>query len=291
MTKIIISNNAENLGKALEVSERTATVEAEYGETVVRGSLETLAHHTKGWQNEPCPCLAENRKKQEWPIEIIGVSHFDLDTLGGVMALMGKKPNNPIFWEKAAFIDINGIHKANFSDNPELERLFNAFWAWSENNRLFAPRDGSVLDCTEFFETAVEILNRIFVLDTELLEAGKEWASEKERLNEDSYVRINDNVILRRSENFVNHLYKTPTGSAFNCTALAVVAFNEKFKSVTISLSDPVKGISCKEVAQELWGGKAGGHPGIAGSPRGQEMNFEDAEKACVEMAYLLQGK
>ena len=33
---------------------------------------------------------------------------------------------------------------------------------------------------------------------------------------------------------------------------------------------------SAKEIVQELWGNEAGGHPGIAGSPRGQEMTEKD---------------
>ena len=47
-------------------------------------------------------------------------------------------------------------------------------------------------------------------------------------------------------------------------------------KSITVSFADRGKKISAKEIVQELWGNEAGGHPGIAGSPRGQEMTEKD---------------
>lgn len=74
--QIFIANNVE----ALEAVNPTHTVEAEFGDSVVEGSSVTLAHHGKRAENLP---TVENTT--------IGISHFDLDTLGGVMRCLGVK--------------------------------------------------------------------------------------------------------------------------------------------------------------------------------------------------------
>ena len=58
----------------------TATVEAEYGEKVIKGKQVTLAHHTKEYENNHAPC-----NTPDVPVldndSIIIVSHLDLDTI------------------------------------------------------------------------------------------------------------------------------------------------------------------------------------------------------------------
>ena len=44
-------------------------------------------------------------------------------------------------------------------------------------------------------------------------------------------------------------------------------------------MADGGKKVSAKELVQELWGNEAGGHPGIAGSPRGKEMTEKDMKQ------------
>ena len=269
MTTILIANNAA----ALSAANPTVTVEAEYGDTVVEGSTQTLAHHGSRSGN-PCPCLCLN----EWEVDhdaVIGVSHLDLDTLGGVMAVMGIKPHAPEFWETAAAVDIQGVHKLfEITRDANVISELNAFWAFSESHRVFPPRDGTVADVTseftEFFEAIAQILDG----DAELLEAGRKWAAKAAELDESSFVKEEDGVLLRSAESFVNHLYRP--------TAEVVVAFNTTHKSVTISTANPVYGVNCCDIVQGLWGKEAGGHVGIAGSPRGREMTFADAEAAWM---------
>jgi hypothetical protein len=280
--KIIIANNAKALETAINNFDVNSTVEAEYGDDTVRGTQDTLAHHGKNSGN-PCPCLASNDLKKY--VDAIGVSHFDLDTLGGVMALLGIKPETPEFWETAAFVDINGAHKLGqcLSLTPRIREQLQAFWAWSEENRLFAPRDGSALDVTEFFETATGIIVSILVEDDEcLLDAGRIWAANKERLDAESIIQERSSgVIVREHTEFTNHLYRK--------SGIAVVALNSTHNSVTVSLADPIPGVSCREIVQSLWGLEAGGHDGIAGSPRGTVMTNSDLKDAAdaVEAAIL----
>ena len=47
MPIILLSNDPTKLAEALAAHRRTATVEAEYGDVTVQGSVATLAHHGK----------------------------------------------------------------------------------------------------------------------------------------------------------------------------------------------------------------------------------------------------
>jgi len=296
----------------------SASVEAEYGSTTIEGSLLTLAHHGANSSN-PCPCVGDNfHSIVTQQLETILVSHFDLDTLGGVMRLVGLKDfdmeeDNDIFWRLASFIDLNGPHKISGFFYTELKRrgLFTddssstyycqcecdeaiealeGFWAWSEANRLNVPgEDVPASDITEHFVRAAYVASLLIEGDDcndetqSLLAAGKAWKAAKDSLEKESFVLGFDDVILRQSASFVNHLY-----SHGNCTVKAVVGFNTKFKAVTISLADAIPGFSCAEFAQELWGKEAGGHAGIAGSPRGKEMTLADANAALIVLAERL---
>ena len=62
------------------------------------------------------------------------------------------------------------------------------------------------------------------------------------------------------------------------CAALACVAYDEEKGSVTLSFADvsALRGMSAKVMVQEVWGPDAGGHDGIAGSPRGVAVTKEE---------------
>jgi len=281
MKKIIISNNHKKIEKALSRFGGYATVEAEYGNLVIKGNMGTLAHHAGAYKGGLCPCLYENDNFNHFhddDVEVIGVSHFDLDTLGGVLALQRIKPDAPEFWRVAAHVDIDGAHRLNDA-NPSkktIDRL-NAFWAWSESNRLFAPRDGSVADVTEFFDKAYKILTLILSGEPELIQAGREWFEKKESLEKESFRELIGGCILRESDMFVNTLY-----SHNSCLYSAVVALNAKTKAVTLSFADGGKESNACEIMQEIFGEKAGGHAGIAGTPRDGEYTIDDARKVAL---------
>jgi hypothetical protein len=210
---------------------------------------------------------------------------MDLDTLGGIAALMGVKPASPEpgFWEMAEWVDTKGPHRVR--ECPAYKAathvLLASFWAWSQANRLFPPRDGSTADCTEYVQGAIEELGRILGSDAETVARGQDFLEKEEALKAESFVREGVSksgirVVLRRSMSFVNHLYYMEDGSL----ADIVVGYGEKFKAVTVSRADDSVGVVAKTFVQELWGDLAGGHPGIAGSPRGEELDFAQAERA-----------
>jgi hypothetical protein len=287
--KIIISSNPE----ALKSENPSHTVEAEYGDVCVEGSILTLAHHGPR-SNNPAPCNAEIPDKAlVGPMDdaVIGLSHVDLDTLGGVAAILRNKPDAPLFWRVAEQVDLRGAHcletilSEQEADYPGLghqveEQLF-AWWAHSEQNKIWPPRDGSVADVTSEVRELISTIKLILDDDQDLIAEGELWKQEQQALDKDSFVERIGSVVLRSSEQFVNHLY----GGA---DVKAAVAFNPKNGSVTVSLANPIDGVSCCELVQELWGPEAGGHAGIAGSPRDSELAAGDARKAALELASRL---
>lgn len=170
-------------------------------------------------------------------------------------------------WSIAGKIDVNGIHKVK--STPAI----NAFYTWSEDKRLFAPRDGAVLDCSEFFNEAINFINNMSEADIRI---GEEWAKKKAHLDKSSMIN-NDyaggRIMLRQADVFVNHLYRSNTE--------VIVGFNTKTKAITVSFADPIPGLSRKDLVQARWEPEAGGHDTIAGPHRGVEYTIEDADDLC----------
>lgn len=285
MTRIFISSDPDQLDAKLNEFKATATVEAEYGDRLVKGSVTTMAHHGPRAGN-PAPCLSNNwNSNPALLVDAIGLSHLDLDAIGGVAALLGRKPDAHTFWQLAAFVDVNGAHKLGDAGATvaDLARLY-AWWAWNEAHKVYPPRDGSVADVTDDVHRAIAVLGLIMEDNLDLLAAGDKFRADEAKLNEESFVGFiaNGDVLLRVAPQFVNHLYATPGGAV----AKAVAAYNTLQGSVTISLADPIPGISCGEIVKKLWGELAGGHAGIAGSPRGSRMELKD----LLDAAWVLAG-
>ena len=244
------------------------TIEAEYGDEVVEGSIGTLAHHGKRSMN-PAPCLYKNGIYDG--VSIVGLSHIDLDTIGGCLAVLGIKPNAKEFWETAGFVDVAGPHKLNLiSVNEEVKLQLAAYWAWSTSNRIFAPRDGSIIEVTDKVMEASEVINKILNNDEEMLEAGRAFLNTENELNKNSFVELFEGTIIRVSNCFCNHLYNTPDGDFGD----SVVTFNTITRTITLSFSDSDDKRDAGKIMKNLFGCLAGGNKGIAGSPRGQKIRF-----------------
>ena len=274
------------------------TVEAEYGTAVVKGSLYTAAHHgapgtefegrhSKQEGGRPSPCNDLN-------IPVLGeggqvlISHLDLDTFGGCLRAHPKfqdlfTEGSAPFWHLAEFVDVSGPHQLVTVWHDELDKTrIRAFWAW---NRVQPRQDLSrVSDVSSVVEAAGEILRRIFADDEELLERGRAFAAEEAALDKTSFrlalalgaASDSGNVLLlRESEQFVNHLYTSPHGFE----AQALIAFNPKVGSVTISVPRPNPRLNCRDAVQAVFGPLAGGHATIAGTPRGVIHTWHDVDK------------
>lgn len=262
------------------------TIEAEYGSFVWEGSIFTAAHHQSEGPfagrhqggSQPAPC--NNPSIPVLDEGVIGVSHMDLDTLGGIARAMGCEYlflGNEGFWNLSEFVDVSGPHKLKNSgaSDTDLDRLY-AFWAWSQENRL--PRATELTDITEYVINAIHALQRIMEFDAEMIEAGRTFKANEQALNKSSLVKVVGTVAIRKAESFVNHLYTTADG--VECEM--VLTLNTKFKSITLSSAED--GVDCCATMQKVFGPDAGGHKGIAGSPRGVEMTMEDCGKVFAEL-------
>lgn len=280
--QVILAPTAE---LALTVDTPAVTVEAEYGDITVKGSRYTAAHHGRNAAN-PCPCV-DTLIPVCKPGENILISHIDLDTLGGVARAMGwrLKLRHP-FWRLAAFVDINGPHKLAQSGASEedLAALY-AYWAWSQSNRGPRRENDQTHDVTDEVKNHLDAVERILAGDEELLAAGEAFKLAGEALNEESFVEVSGGVIVRVSPAFTNHLYTTPSGEVCE----AVVAFNTKSGSITLSFAEKDDERNACEIMQEIFGPKAGGHKGIAGSPRGYRLGVGPLEDVFRNVRGLLE--
>ena len=293
--KFIICNNAENLRKALDSDSRwTATVEAEYGDDCVEGSLVTLAHHGPR-KGQRCPCLYDNFDLgDDLRIEVVGLSHLDLDTVGGCMALMGLKFAWPSFWRAAACADEEGIHVAK-------ERVGPGNWGMEEIyflyhvKRIIAALSRSCrateepTDITSSMNLLVASLNDTFLHEKDnALENGRDLEEAEVTKANRSFVSMDEEgIIIRVAPYFSNSFYQHPLGDSGD----VVIAFNTSYQSITVSTREPIPGFSCRKFVQSLWGPKAGGHDGIAGSPRDRVMTFSDLSVAYTVLNMRLQGR
>jgi hypothetical protein len=267
MSVVLLSHDPAALREALK-NQPSATVEAEYGVEVVEGSLVTLAHHGPR-SDQPCPCLGEAIVV---PSEtIIGVSHIDLDTLGGVARLFGWKPFDEGFWALAAHVDLNGPHRAaEYHSYTLFRKDLEAWWAWSSANRAPRPDEGEVIDVTQYVKEALDVLREIEMGVASRFDAGKAWRMAQFNLCRLSKPRALYNGVLFRTKpggKFVNHLYKHG-GVVYSVIVGWEPGDNPSNGAVTLSFEGEDERDACA-LLQEFFGPLAGGHKGIGGSPRG----------------------
>jgi hypothetical protein len=224
-------------------------------------------------------------------LELAQSAPLDLDTVGGCGRVMGHPAlagRHARFWELAAFIDVAGPHRLadarrwDVAPSARIERELYAYWAWSQENR---PRldPTKIQDVTEDVKRHLSVLLDIFGEgeDGTLLKAGDAFKAAEDALNENSWLQNLDagdgvEVAVRVASQFVNHLYVTPNGLVDG-----VLALNPKTGAITLSWADAGTNTSADacQVMQAVFGPGAGGHKGIAGSPRGIRMTVQDLVK------------
>ena len=258
-----------------------ATVEAEYGDECLEGTMATLAHHGPR-SNNPAPCNTPDVPVLP-PFATVVVSHIDLDTLGGIYALQGRKPEDDRFWEAAEKIDVEGAHHIHELDQDIQDKL-NAYYAYNDGQPR--QRYTEAIDVTKQIDDTYKIVNAIIDINDpehdKLIAAGKEWAQTREKEVEDQLVYENKDVrVFDTNGIFCAASYFSPNQ---NTICPATVTYNEKFKSITLAFEDGGKQLNAREIVQELWGPEAGGREGIAGSPRNVEMTKDDLAKLVNEL-------
>ena len=229
----------------------------------------TLAHHGSRSHN-PAPC---NWEVTPLTNGTILVSHIDLDTVGGVLALMGKKPEDNDFWKGAEFIDVNGSHHIHKLPTEVQDKL-NAVYAWNATKEH--TRITEVTDVTDSILEWLDILEPVLGSDpdAELIEKGKQWSEEVTQAVESKLISETETVRAFITDGvFCSAGYYSPS---FKKYCKATVVLNTKLNAITVAFFDGGKEASAREIVQSLWGNDAGGHNGIAGSPRGWAISEED---------------
>ncbi len=297
-----------------------ATVEAEYGNEVIEGNRITLAHHTERYSKNPAPC---NTHVDPLPKNsTIVVSHLDLDSIGGIASLMGIKTENKEFWDLAEFIDLNGLHrlgeyKGQNAKGAKISYLL--YNAYQSNNKL--PKITEITDITDTVLQHIEMVDRSIIKDEQLVEQAREWKQERNKKISDSLIYENEyfRIFYAKNGEFCSDSYYS---KKYNRIVPCTIVMNGKDKSITLALEDGGKSLqeqqliknkptnkfenffrklfnqkqdiepsSAKDIVQHLWGNEAGGHIGIAGSPRGQEMTLENFNDICMLMFNLYNEK
>ncbi len=267
------------------------TVEAEYGNDVAKGTVYTAAHHqpsgpfagrhiVAGGRPSPCndpriPVLDEGGT--------ILVSHMDLDTIGGVLRAVPETADlfrETTFWDVAEYADTQGAHLLHRGNLREQDvTRFWSFIGWSRTQ----PR--LPLDVPSFANTTVHAahtaLEGILADDPTMLAMGETIQQHDAKMAAATFVHATDGVMLRHLDDpsgFVNHLYVGPNGAEH----AAIVTWNRTTGAITVSVAEPDKHphANCRDIVQLLWGPAAGGHPGCAGSPRGERLGFGEADRA-----------
>ena len=280
--KVILANSISAAERFAAENVVSASVEAEYGDFTIEGQEVTLAHHGANSGNI-CPCLNEVvlGNKDE---AIIIISHVDMDTVGGVLSLVDKRPEIcKDFWDMVAFVDLNGPHKlqlrhfesVNIEEKQAIEVLWVCFKYIEENVPRYTGKD-LIVDVTQIFMDLHRFLIDVSQNINKYAEEGRIW-NEQKRDEIDQYL-VSENQYIRvfAAPMFANGAYYS---KILGRVVPAVVNLNTKVGSITLSFEDGGEKFNAATIMKEYFGPEAGGHAGIAGSPRGVVYNMDDLLK------------
>lgn len=271
--KVVVAPSRELAESYMTENEITATVEAEYGDYCIEGKDVTLAHHGSRSQN-PAPCNTPDIPTLSEGTILL--SHVDLDSIGGVLGLMGMKKDDQEFWKGAEFIDVKGPHHMNELSQKVQDQL-NAYYAWNSTQPKIQLNLESINDITDRILKNADALNSILderaLNHNEMIQAGRDWRTqltervESKLVAETQYARC-----FITDETFCSSGYYSPSKEM---NLPATVVLNIKDHSILVSFFDSEKNNS-RDFVQALWGPEAGGRAGIAGSPRGWQLSEEE---------------
>lgn len=279
--KIVMCNSKTAAERFAAENRVSASVEAEYGEFTLCGQEVTLAHHGANSGNI-CPCLNEVvlGDKDE---AIIIISHIDMDTIGGVLSLVGGKPEIcKDFWNIVAFVDLNGPHKLQLMhsesydvlEKQTIEVLWSCFKYIDENIPRFTGKD--TVDVTQVFLDLRRFLIDVSQNLDKYAEEGRIWNEEKQDKIEQYLVSENELLRIFSAPMFANGAYYS---KVLKRLVPAVVNLNPTVGSITLSFEECGEKYNAATIMREYFGPEAGGHAGIAGSPRGVVYTMDDLLK------------
>ncbi|WP_028776064.1 hypothetical protein [Shimazuella kribbensis] len=287
--KVVLARTAIAAKQFAATTEVAGTVEAEYGTVVIKGTKVTLAHHTGQYAGQLPPSA-----RTDVPVlgdkDIILISHIDGDTVGGVASLMGRKPENPEFWKAIAFLDEQGPHHLHEIVDPQLRRLVMAYNGFYLQHFFSLGNIDNVTDVTAEVEKHITALERILSGDEEFIFSCIDaWKANEAAIEQCLELEEAGTMRVFISDGpFCNGAYYSPR---LEQIIPAVVTRNTATGAIIVSFADGGQQVSACEIVQSLWGPEAGGHAGIAGSPRGKKMNHDHLYNVVALVLERLHGK
>ena len=252
-----------------------ATIEAEYGNTVVEGVKATYAHHVAPWTTAPSLQKNNGAFSVEDILDssnYILVSHIDLDVICGILSILNAYDVRDAVKEAVNYIDCNGQHKLGSVKDPEGKAFIESYIGIISKFRAPVGTE----DVTDYCKMVGNILMGNREKDTDWAELGARVLAQKETEASKATVLKNNGVVLYDAPENVfglNSAY-TVAGEEFGYT----VVYSNKFKTITVAAAaGKDQPIDMVDFMQGQFGSAAGGHYGIAGSPRGVEYTLADA--------------
>lgn len=267
---------AKNLKAAQSLQKPYLSVEAEYGNIVIEGWAATLAHHVEGWTSAPSLCEFDYLEKNSVDVfeeHVCLISHIDLDVIVGISHLLGLQDFS---WESKGinYVDCNGQHTLFSEHVSEMARkVIIAYVGYASINRApFSPKE-DIMDVTEYVMSTIQNFNTEYYYSVGL----KLITDRKEEAERSLLLGLNGVALIEQAEDSkvfgLNSEY-TIKNNVYDY----VIVYSNKFKSVTVSAKDGNRQkINLAEFMQGIFGNEAGGHAGIAGTPRGAEFSIDDA--------------
>ncbi len=263
-----------------------ATIEAEYGNTVVEGVKATYAHHVAGYTTAP----ALQGNNGDFSVEdildssnYILISHIDLDVICGILSVLNAYDVRDAVKEAVNYIDCNGQHKLGSVKDPEGKAFIESYIGIVSKYR--APFGAE--DVTDYCKMVGNILMGNQQKDVDWAELGAQVLAQKEAEASKATVLKNNGVVLYDAPENVfglNSAY-TVAGEEYNYT----VVYSNKFKTITVAAAaGKDQSLNLVEFMQGQFGTEAGGHYGIAGSPRGKEYTLADAMNVFEDITQIV---
>ena len=268
------------LGKDLEAAQSIiaregkapiATIEAEYGSTVVEGAKATYAHHVQGYTTAPSLQANNSAITAEDIMDssnYILVSHIDLDVICGILSILNAYDVRDAVKEAVNFVDCNGQHNLFKEVSEEARRVILAYIGYASRNRC--PQQE---DITEYVQ---ELIQSFFTQDN--YEAGLALVEGRKKAASEYLTAAVGNVALLDQPESSNIFGLNAEYIIDDVEYDYIIVFNRKFGSITMSSKAGVKGEkNMATIMKAVFGEEAGGHKGIAGTPRGKSYSLEDA--------------
>ena len=298
---VILSPTAQLATDTLSLNPApTLSVNAEYGAFVLEGTKYTSAHHQPigsqyvgrhlDWRcGKPAPCNDTNIPVLSED-EVAIISKVDVSTVGGLMRASGKYSDlfsqHVSFWDLVEETELCGVQLLD-EDHPYYFCLRGILKHFEDMKETY-PKDRNS-ELSSHVETLSEYISKALQSKErgENFDLGVQAVQEDLDLNLDTFVSMTPiSLIIRKTkEEDCNHLCSDPDG----IKGVGVISYNEKWKSIKVSVSDTLSDFSCISFLRDALDRESTGNKLNAVSPHGKIYSENDFKEIAIKFNdYLL---